>query len=220
MAKISRQQYASLYGPTVGDKIRLGDTSLFAEIEHDHTVYGEECWTGAGRVMRDGMAYDAHTSRADGAIDMLIENATIIDPVLGVIKADIGVRDGKIAGEASLEHSQSTWTEHRGEIRIVIAPSQRGQGLGGVLAQEVFALAKELELELLTAQMIASQNTAQAVFRGLGFEPVAVLPAFAVDQRGQTHDLVVMMRDLSAEGSEVRTAIEGAKTLLNKLRGH
>jgi urease subunit alpha len=98
MAKISRQQYASLYGPTTGDKIRLGDTSLFAEIEKDHTVYGEECWTGAGRVMRDGMVYDAHTSRADGAIDMLIENATIIDPVQGIIKADIGVRDGKIAG--------------------------------------------------------------------------------------------------------------------------
>jgi urease subunit alpha len=98
MAKISRQQYASLYGPTKGDKVRLGDTELLAEIEHDHTVYGEECWTGAGRVMRDGMAYDAHTSRADGALDMLVENATIIDPVLGIIKADIGVRDGKIAG--------------------------------------------------------------------------------------------------------------------------
>tara|TARA_B100000315_G_scaffold34851_1_gene29558 strand:+ start:294 stop:2003 length:1710 start_codon:yes stop_codon:yes gene_type:complete len=98
MATISRKQYASLYGPTKGDKIRLGDTSLFAEIERDHTVYGEECWTGAGRVMRDGMAYDAHTSRADGAIDMLVENATIIDPVLGIIKADIGIRDGKIAG--------------------------------------------------------------------------------------------------------------------------
>ena len=56
MATISRQQYASLYGPTAGDKIRLGDTSLFAEIEKDQTVYGEECWTGAGRVMRDGMA--------------------------------------------------------------------------------------------------------------------------------------------------------------------
>ncbi|MDP7342871.1 MAG: urease subunit alpha [Alphaproteobacteria bacterium] len=98
MATISRKQYASLYGPTKGDKIRLGDTSLFAEVEHDHTVYGEECWTGAGRVMRDGMAYDAHTSRADGASDMLIENATIIDPVLGIFKADRGVRDGKIAG--------------------------------------------------------------------------------------------------------------------------
>ena len=98
MAKISRKQYASLYGPTAGDRVRLGNTSLFAEVENDHTVYGEECWTGAGRVMRDGMAYDAHTSRSDGAIDMLVENATIIDPILGIIKADIGIRDGKIAG--------------------------------------------------------------------------------------------------------------------------
>ena len=60
----------------------LGDTSLIGEIEHDHTAYGDECWTGAGRVMRDGMSYDAHTSAADGAIDMLVENATVIDPVL------------------------------------------------------------------------------------------------------------------------------------------
>ena len=98
MVKITRQQYASFYGPTKGDKVRLGDSSLYAEIEHDHTSYGDECWVGAGRTMRDGMAYDAHTSRADGALDMLMENATIIDPVLGIIKADIGIRDGKIAG--------------------------------------------------------------------------------------------------------------------------
>ena len=77
MATISRKQYASLYGPTKGDKVRLGDTSLLAEVEHDHTVYGEECWTGAGRVMRDGMAYDAHTSRADGAIDVPVCNAAL-----------------------------------------------------------------------------------------------------------------------------------------------
>ena len=98
MVKIPREEYARYYGPTTGDKVRLGDTSLYAEVERDHTSYGDECWVGAGRVMRDGMAYDAHTSRADGAIDMLIENATIIDPVLGIVKADIGVRDGKIAG--------------------------------------------------------------------------------------------------------------------------
>ena len=98
MVKIPREEYARYYGPTTGDKVRLGDTSLYAEIEKDHTVYGEECWTGAGRVQRDGMAYDAHTSRADGAIDMLVENATIIDPVQGIIKADIGILDGKIAG--------------------------------------------------------------------------------------------------------------------------
>jgi urease subunit alpha len=98
MVKIAREEYARYYGPTTGDKVRLGDTSLYAEVEHDHTSYGDECWVGAGRVMRDGMAYDAHASRADGAIDMLVENATIIDPVLGIVKADIGVRDGKIAG--------------------------------------------------------------------------------------------------------------------------
>ena len=98
MVKIARETYARYYGPTKGDKIRLGDTSLIGEIEHDHTAYGDECWTGAGRVMRDGMSYDAHTSAADGAIDMLVENATVIDPVLGLVKADIGVKDGKIAG--------------------------------------------------------------------------------------------------------------------------
>ena len=98
MVKIARETYARYYGPTKGDKIRLGDTSLIGEIEHDHTSYGDECWTGAGRVMRDGMSYDAHTSAADGAIDMLVENATVIDPVLGLVKADIGIKDGKIAG--------------------------------------------------------------------------------------------------------------------------
>ena len=98
MVKIARETYARYYGPTKGDKIRLGDTSLIGEIEHDHTAYGDECWTGAGRVMRDGMSYDAHTSAADGAIDMLVENATVIDPVLGLVKADIGIKDGKIAG--------------------------------------------------------------------------------------------------------------------------
>ncbi|MDE0389497.1 MAG: urease subunit alpha, partial [Rhodospirillales bacterium] len=58
MVKIARETYARYYGPTKGDKIRLGDTALIGEIEHDHTSYGDECWTGAGRVMRDGMSYD------------------------------------------------------------------------------------------------------------------------------------------------------------------
>ena len=194
------------------------------------------------RELRDGSSVDLrlmsvrdevqflHFARALPLDDLLFEQRDITDEQVveewirqvrrGQGLTVLAYRDGKIVGEASLEHSQSTWTEHRGEIRIVIAPSQRGQGLGGILAQEVFTLAKELELELLTAQMVESQETAQAVFRGLGFEPVAVLPAFVVDQRGKKHDLVVMLRDLSSEGSGVHTAIEGAKTLLSKLRGH
>jgi urease subunit alpha len=98
MVMMHRREYARLYGPTTGDRVRLGDTALVAEIEHDHTVYGEECIVGAGRMMRDGMGVDAHASRADGALDMVVQSALVMDPVLGIVKADIGVRDGKIVG--------------------------------------------------------------------------------------------------------------------------
>ena len=96
MARMTRAAYAATYGPTTGDLVRLGDTSLLAEVERDHAVYGEECMTGAGKVMRDGMGFDAHATAASGALDMLVQNATIIDPVLGVVKGDIGIRDGTI----------------------------------------------------------------------------------------------------------------------------
>ena len=98
MANISRAAYVAMYGPTTGDLVRLGDTSLLAEVEYDHAVYGEECMTGAGKVMRDGMGFHSATTMATGGLDMVIHNATIIDPVLGIVKGDIGIRDGKIVG--------------------------------------------------------------------------------------------------------------------------
>lgn len=98
MAKISRQQYADLYGPTTGDRIRLGDTSLFIEIEKDLRVYGEEAVYGGGKTLRDGMGYDNEFTSAAGAPDLVITNVTIVDAVLGVIKADIGIRKGLICG--------------------------------------------------------------------------------------------------------------------------
>jgi len=98
MAKISRQQYADLYGPTVGDQIRLGDTDLYVEIEKDLRVYGEEAVYGGGKTLRDGMGYDNELTSAAGAPDLVITNVTIIDGVLGVIKADVGVRQGLICG--------------------------------------------------------------------------------------------------------------------------
>ena len=97
MAKIDRQKYASMYGPTVGDKIRLADTELFAEIERDFTVYGEENKFGGGKTLRDGMAQSATHLRDEGVLDLVITNATIID-YWGIVKADIGIKDGKIAG--------------------------------------------------------------------------------------------------------------------------
>ena len=96
MARISRKEYAQLYGPTKGDGVRLGDTSLIAEIEHDYAVPGDECLHGGGKTLRDGLGLTPGYDSAQGALDMLISNAVIIDPVLGVVKGDIGIKDGKI----------------------------------------------------------------------------------------------------------------------------
>ena len=96
MSKISRKQYVDLFGPTVGDKIRLGDTSLLIEIEKDLRVYGDEAVYGGGKTLRDGMGSDSQLTSAGGALDLVITNATIVDPTIGVVKADVGIKDGKI----------------------------------------------------------------------------------------------------------------------------
>ncbi|MEM7251797.1 MAG: urease subunit alpha [Pseudomonadota bacterium] len=98
MATISRAAYAQMFGPTTGDMVRLGDTSLLAEVEHDAATYGDELTTGAGKAMRDGEGFQTSGTYAAGALDMVIHNCTIIDPMLGIIKADIGIRDGRIVG--------------------------------------------------------------------------------------------------------------------------
>ncbi len=98
MSKISRKQYADLYGPTTGDKVRLGNTDLYVEIEKDLRVYGDELITGGGKTLRDGMGSDNQTTHEAGCLDLVITNVTILDPILGVIKADVGVRNGRIVG--------------------------------------------------------------------------------------------------------------------------
>ncbi len=95
MAKLTRKDYAELYGPTTGDRVRLGDTELWAEVEHDHAVPGDECMTGGGKTLRDGMGLSVHDG-ADGALDLLLENVLVIDPVVGIVKGDVGVKDGKV----------------------------------------------------------------------------------------------------------------------------
>ncbi|MBM7635325.1 urease subunit alpha [Streptococcus saliviloxodontae] len=94
--KMERSEYAQHFGPTVGDSVRLGDTNLFAAIEKDYTVYGQESKFGGGKVLRDGMGVSATATRSNPAVvDTIISGATIID-YTGIIKADIGIRDGKI----------------------------------------------------------------------------------------------------------------------------
>src|SRR2546426_9180711 len=92
---MSRAAYAQMFGPTVGDRLRLADTDLIVEVEKDFTTYGEEVKFGGGKVIRDGMGQSQRT-RADGAVDTVITNTLILDH-WGVVKADIGIKDGRIA---------------------------------------------------------------------------------------------------------------------------
>jgi urease subunit alpha len=94
--KMSRAHYADMFGPTTGDKVRLADTDLIVEVEKDFTVYGDEVKFGGGKVIRDGMG-QSQRARSEGAVDTVITNALIIDH-WGIVKADVGIKDGKIAG--------------------------------------------------------------------------------------------------------------------------
>ena len=97
MFKIKRSEYAGMYGPTTGDKIRLAGTDLFIEIEKDYAVYGEECKFGGSKTIRDGMGQKVGLTNEGGALDFCLTNAIIID-YQGIVKADIGIKDGLIVG--------------------------------------------------------------------------------------------------------------------------
>ena len=113
--KIERSAYAAMFGPTTGDKVRLADTDLIIEVEADYTTYGDEVKFGGGKVIRDGMG-QSQVTRADGAVDTVITNALIVDHT-GIIKADIGIKDGRIAaiGKAGNPDVQSN-------VNIIVGP--------------------------------------------------------------------------------------------------
>ena len=114
-AKISRAAYADMFGPTTGDRIRLADTQLFIEVERDLTSYGEEVKFGGGKVIRDGMG-QSQSTRAEGAVDTVITNALIVDHS-GIYKADIGLKDGRIAGIGKAGNPDT-----QGGVDIIIGP--------------------------------------------------------------------------------------------------
>jgi len=94
MKSIDRRAYAEMYGPTTGDRVRLGDTGLLIEIESDHTIYGEEVKFGGGKVIRDGMGQSQRVGAE--VADLVITNAVVLDPG-GIIKADVGIKEGRIS---------------------------------------------------------------------------------------------------------------------------
>ncbi|WP_376702404.1 urease subunit alpha [Mesorhizobium sp. ISC25] len=151
MAKITRAAYAQMYGPTVGDKVRLADTELFIEVEKDLTLYGEEVKFGGGKVIRDGMG-QSQVSRAQGAVDTVITNALVVDATAGIVKADIGLRDGRIAaiGKAGNPDTQ-------GGVTIIIGPGTEiiaGEGkiltAGGFDAHIHFICPQQIEEALMS----------------------------------------------------------------------
>jgi len=146
--RMSRRAYAETYGPTVGDKIRLADTELFIEVEQDFTTYGDEVKFGGGKVIRDGMG-QSPISNADGAVDLVITNALILD-WWGIVKADIGIKDGKIfkIGKAGNPYIQNN-------IDIIIGPGTEalaGEGMiltaGGIDAHIHFICPQQIEVAI------------------------------------------------------------------------
>ena len=151
MARISRDAYARMYGPTVGDKVRLADTELFVEVEKDFTVHGEEVKFGGGKVIRDGMG-QSQVSRAQGAVDTVITNALVVDALTGIIKADIGLRDGRIAaiGKAGNPDTQDGVTIIIGPGTEIIAGEGRILTAGGFDAHIHFICPQQIEEALMS----------------------------------------------------------------------
>jgi urease subunit alpha len=145
---MDRRAYAETYGPTVGDRIRLADTELFIEVERDFTTYGDEVKFGGGKVIRDGMG-QSPISNADGAVDLVITNALILD-WWGIVKADIGIKDGKICkiGKAGNPHIQDN-------VDIIIGPGTEalaGEGMiltaGGIDSHIHFICPQQIEVAI------------------------------------------------------------------------
>ncbi|MDJ1170173.1 urease subunit alpha [Roseofilum sp. BLCC_M154] len=143
--RMDRLAYAQTYGPTVGDRLRLADTELIIEVEQDYTTYGDEVKFGGGKVIRDGMGQSPITN-ADGAVDMVITNALILD-WWGIVKADIGIKDGKIykIGKAGNPYIQD-------KVDIIIGPGTEavaGEGMiltaGGIDSHIHFICPQQIE---------------------------------------------------------------------------
>ena len=146
--KQPRASYAAMFGPTVGDKVRLADTELFVEVERDFTVHGEEVTFGGGKVIRDGMG-QSQVTRAGGAVDTVITNALIIDH-WGIVKADVGLKDGRIAGigKAGNPDAQSGVTIIIGPGTEIIAGEGKILTPGGIDAHIHFIAPQQIEESL------------------------------------------------------------------------
>ncbi|HMP41495.1 MAG TPA: urease subunit alpha [Roseiflexaceae bacterium] len=155
MAQISRRQYAALYGPTVGDRVRLADTRLLIEIERDLLTHGDEAVFGGGKTIRDGMAQSSLTSRG-GALDLVITNVIVLDAILGVVKADIGIKNGRIAGIGKAGNPDT--------MDGVLPQMVIGPGTEVIAGEHLIATAGAIDSHI---HMIAPQQVYEAISNGV-----------------------------------------------------
>ena len=143
--RMSRAAYANMFGPTIGDRVRLADTELFAEVERDFTSYGDEVKFGGGKVIRDGMG-QSQATRAEGAVDTVITNALVIDHT-GIFKADVGLKNGRIAavGKAGNPDTQPGVTIIVGPSTEVIAGEGKILTAGGMDAHIHYICPQQIE---------------------------------------------------------------------------
>jgi RimJ/RimL family protein N-acetyltransferase len=113
--------------------------------------------------------------------------------------------DGKMAGYSSIHLNEATWTRHVGELRVLVGRDSRGLGLGKRLTNEAFAIAKDLDLKKITAQMSTDQRSARGVFEHLGFRPEALLADHVMTRDGQTRDLLIMSYDVAGFSNDAPT---------------
>ncbi|MEN9938712.1 MAG: urease subunit alpha [Chloroflexota bacterium] len=156
MALIPRHQYAALYGPTTGDRVRLADTKLLIQIERDLLTHGDEVVFGGGKTIRDGMAQRASATSAGGALDLVITNAIVLDPALGVLKADIGVRHGRIVAVGKAGNPDTMDGVHP---QLVIGP-----GTEVIAGEHLIATAGAIDSHI---HMIAPQQVYHALSNGV-----------------------------------------------------
>ncbi|MEM8850086.1 MAG: urease subunit alpha [Pseudomonadota bacterium] len=203
-ATISRRAYADMYGPTTGDRVRLADTELFVEVERDHTIYGEEVKFGGGKVIRDGMG-QSQATRGEGAVDTVITNALIVDHT-GIYKADVGLRDGRIAaiGKAGNPDTQPG-------VDIVIGPGTEAlAGEGRILTAGGF----DAHIHFICPQQMEDGlHSGVTTFLGGGTGPVhgtlattCTPGAWHIGRMMQAFDALPVNLALSCKGNASRKA--------------
>ncbi|WP_127784160.1 urease subunit alpha [Rhodococcus sp. X156] len=156
MAEISRLEYSGLFGATTGDKIRLGDTDLYVEVEQDLRVIGDEIIYGGGKTFRDGMGSDASATSENDALDLVITNVVVVDPTIGVVKADVGIKNGRIAGVGKAGNSST--------MAGVTVGMTTGTGTDSISGEKMILTAAATDAHV---HMIAPQQAEAALSNGI-----------------------------------------------------